>query len=65
MPGGIDGFELISQARALRHGLKTLATSGYANVHRRGCNRPEVPLLLKPYRRSALAQSIRMALDRV
>jgi CheY-like chemotaxis protein len=65
MPGGIDGFELISQARALRHGLKALATSGYANVHRRECTGPEVPLLLKPYRRSALAQSIRMALDRV
>jgi signal transduction histidine kinase len=65
MPGGIDGFELISQARALRHGLKALATSGYANAHHRGCNRPEVPLLLKPYRRSALAQSIRLALGRV
>jgi signal transduction histidine kinase len=65
MPGGIDGFALIRQARALRHGLKALATSGYVNVHRRGCDRPEVPLLLKPYRRSALAQSIRMALDRV
>jgi hypothetical protein len=28
MPGGMNGFELISQARAVRGGLKALATSG-------------------------------------
>jgi signal transduction histidine kinase len=64
MPGGINGFELISEARAIRGGLRALVTSGYANVHRPGTNRPDVPLLLKPYRRGDLAQCIRMALDR-
>ncbi|HET7879760.1 MAG TPA: response regulator [Acetobacteraceae bacterium] len=63
MPGGINGFELISRARAIRHDLKALVTSGYANVHRPGSNRPDVPLILKPYRRGDLAQSIRTALD--
>ena len=65
MPGGINGFELINRARDIRDGLKALVTSGYANVHRPGANRPDVPLLLKPYRRSDLAHCIRMALDRV
>ena len=65
MPGGINGFELINQARDIRDGLKALVTSGYANVHRPGADRPDVPLLLKPYRRSDLAHCIRMALDRV
>ena len=64
MPGGMNGFELISQARDIRAGLKALVTSGYANVHRPGADRPDVPLLLKPYRRADLAQCIRMALDR-
>ena len=64
MPGGMNGFELISKARAIRGGLKALVTSGYANVHRPGADRPDVPLLLKPYRRGDLAQCIRMALDR-
>jgi signal transduction histidine kinase len=63
MPGGINGFELISQARAIRNDLKVLVTSGYANVHRPGSNRPAVPLILKPYRRGDLARSIRTALD--
>ncbi|HME19786.1 MAG TPA: response regulator [Acetobacteraceae bacterium] len=64
MPGGMNGFELINQARAIRIGLKALVTSGYANMHRPGSDRPDVPLLLKPYRRGDLAQCIRMALDR-
>ena len=64
MPGGMNGFELISKARAIRSELKALVTSGYANVHRPGADRPDVPLLLKPYRRGDLAQCIRMALDR-
>jgi signal transduction histidine kinase len=64
MPGGMNGFELVSTARTIRGDLKVLMTSGYANVHRPGSNRPEVPLLLKPYRQGDLARSIRMALDR-
>jgi signal transduction histidine kinase len=65
MPGGMNGFELVDKARGVRDGLKALVTSGYANVHRPGTNRPDVPLLLKPYRRSDLAHCIRRALDHV
>jgi CheY-like chemotaxis protein len=63
MPGGMNGFELISKARAMRDDIRALVTSGYANVYRPGSNRPNVPLLLKPYRRGDLAQCIRAALD--
>ena len=63
MPGGMNGFELISKARAVRANLKALATSGYANVHRPGSARPDVPLLLKPYHLADLAKCVRMALD--
>jgi signal transduction histidine kinase len=65
MPGGMNGFQLISEARGIRDGLRALVTSGYANIHRPGTDRPDVPLLLKPYRRSDLAHCIRMALDHV
>ncbi len=63
MPGGMNGFDLITKARGVRRGLKALVTSGYANVHRPGTDRPDVPLLLKPYRRADLAKCIRRALD--
>ena len=63
MPGGMNGFELVTKAKDIRADLKVLMTSGYANVHRPGSNRPDVPLLLKPYRYVDLARSIRMALD--
>jgi signal transduction histidine kinase len=63
MPGGMSGFDLIGKARGVRRELKALVTSGYANVHRPGTDRPEVPLLLKPYRRVDLAKSIRGTLD--
>jgi signal transduction histidine kinase len=63
MPGGMSGFDLINHARAVRAELKALLTSGYANVHRPGAERPNVPLLLKPYRRADLAKCIRMALE--
>jgi signal transduction histidine kinase len=63
MPGGMNGFELINQARAMRGELRALAASGYANIHRPGAERPNVPLLLKPYHLGDLAKCIRMALD--
>ncbi|HET6235819.1 MAG TPA: response regulator [Acetobacteraceae bacterium] len=64
MPGGMNGFELIDQARVIRGRLRALVTSGYANIHRPGTERPDVPLLLKPYHLGDLAKCIRMALDR-
>ncbi len=63
MPGGMNGFDLINKARAIKGGLKALVASGYAHVHRSGSNRPNVPLLLKPYRRDDLAKCIRQAID--
>ena len=63
MPGGMNGFDLIRMACNVRAGLKALVTSGYANVHRPGSDRPDVPMLLKPYRRADLATCIRRALD--
>jgi signal transduction histidine kinase len=64
LPLGMNGFELVHKARAMRSGLRALMTSGYANIQRPGTERPDVPLLLKPYRRDELAQRIRLALDR-
>ena len=52
-----------NKARVVRSKLKALATSGYANIHRPGAERPDVPLLLKPYHLGDLAKCIRMALD--
>ena len=65
MPGGMNGFELVHEARTVRSGLKALVTSGYVSVQRAGTDRANVPLLLKPYHRSDLAQRIRTELDRV
>jgi signal transduction histidine kinase len=64
LPDGMNGFELVHKARTMRNGLRALMTSGYANIHRPGSDRPDVPLLLKPYRRDELAERIRLALDR-
>jgi len=63
LPDGMNGFELVHEARTLRTGLRALMTSGYANANRPGSERPEVPVLLKPYRRNELAERIRLALD--
>jgi signal transduction histidine kinase len=65
MPGGMSGFDLISKGRDVNGGLKVLVTSGYADLHRPGTDRPDVPLLLKPYRRADLARHIRRVLDQV
>ena len=64
MPG-MSGRHLADEAKRLRPGLKVLFTSGYpedAIVHQ-GRLDPGVQLLSKPYRRAALARSIRAALD--
>ena len=63
LPDGMNGFELVHQARALHTGLRALMTSGYANANRPVSERLDVPVLLKPYRRTELAERIRLALD--
>jgi two-component system NtrC family sensor kinase len=60
MPGGMNGVELVAEARRLRPGLRVLLTSGYsASVNARQLP-PDVPLLAKPYRRDDLAAKLRL-----
>ena len=65
MPNGINGQELLRQARALRPGLRAMFTSGYSEQFLKDRNSAEadVPLLNKPYRRHALADAVRGVLD--
>jgi CheY-like chemotaxis protein len=65
MPNGMDGQELLRQARALRPGLKALFTSGYSEqfIRGRGPTEAGVALLSKPYRTQKLAEAVRGALD--
>ncbi|MBI3710686.1 MAG: response regulator [Proteobacteria bacterium] len=65
LPGGMNGRQLVEQARKLRPMLKVLFTSGYtedAIVHQ-GRLDPGVVLLSKPYRKQDLARKIRAVLD--
>jgi len=65
MPGNMNGYELAQQATARRPGLKVLLTSGYTAraVVNNGLARFSAHLLSKPYRKSDLAQRIRLVLD--
>jgi CheY-like chemotaxis protein len=60
MPGGINGIELASLARAQRPGLKVLYTSGYpgAGIVDGAQVDIEGSLLIKPYRKLELAAAI-------
>jgi PAS domain S-box-containing protein len=64
MPGSMNGRQLVDEALKRRPSLKTLYTSGYtenAIVHH-GRLDSGVLLLAKPYRKSDLAQMLRIAL---
>jgi CheY-like chemotaxis protein len=64
MPGIMNGRQLVDEALRRRPSLKTLYTSGYtenAIVHH-GRLDSGVLLLAKPYRKSALARMLRLAL---
>jgi CheY-like chemotaxis protein len=65
MPNGINGQELVRQARALRPDLKALFASGYSEQFLKGRGPAEeaVPLLNKPYRTRTLAEAVRNVLD--
>jgi PAS domain S-box-containing protein len=65
MPGGMDGPELVVEARRLRPDLRVLYTSGYtenSGMRRRRLG-PGDELLSKPYRRDDLAARLRKVLD--
>lgn len=65
MPGGMNGYELAQQATLQRPSLKVLLTSGFTSetIAQNGLEKFSVHLLRKPYRRTDLAQRIRLVLD--
>lgn len=64
MPGGMNGGELARAARALRPGIGTLLTSGYAPPEQVRRGRIEgATWLPKPYRTGELATAVRKVLD--
>jgi signal transduction histidine kinase/CheY-like chemotaxis protein len=65
MPGGMNGVELVREARRKRPGLKALLTSGYTAGH--VSHHPEaeaagLALLSKPYQHADLARAVREAI---
>jgi PAS domain S-box-containing protein len=65
MPGGMTGRQLADKAASLQPGTKVLYTSGYSEsaiVHH-GRLDQGVRLLSKPYRKSDLANMVRLAFD--
>ena len=65
MPGGINGYELAQQATTKKPKLKVLLTSGFTSktIAHNGLARYARHLLSKPYRKTELAQHIRLILD--
>jgi signal transduction histidine kinase/CheY-like chemotaxis protein len=67
MPGGMNGVELVREARRLSPELKALLTSGYTAGHVKGESEAEatdLALLSKPYQQADLARAIQEALGR-
>lgn len=62
LPGGINGAELAAAARLRQPDLKVLFTTGYAGTTLDGMTGGG-EILLKPYRRDALAQRLRRILS--
>jgi signal transduction histidine kinase len=65
LPGRIGGRELATEGRKIRPGLRVLFTSGYTqdSVVHHGRLDNGVSLLSKPYKKEALARTIRGLLD--
>ena len=65
MAGGMSGFDLATEARKRRPGLKVLFTSGFAkpSAEDESGDGWARPLLNKPYRIHELAQTVRRVLD--
>ena len=67
MPGGMNGVELVAEARRARPRLRALLTSGYTAGHgpgERGAAAADLALLSKPYQQADLARAIREAIGR-
>jgi CheY-like chemotaxis protein len=64
MPGGMNGLELVEQARALRKGLPVLVTTGYMDELPQGGRGGGLEILAKPYRQEDLLERVRKALEK-
>jgi CheY-like chemotaxis protein len=62
MPGGLDGRELATRARAQRPDLPILLASGYAELADSPAKTEPFEIMTKPYTKQMLAQRVRAAL---
>lgn len=65
MPGGINGYQLAQQATEIKPDLKILLTSGFTTetIIQKHLSHFATNILSKPYRKSELANRIRLVLD--
>ena len=64
MPGGMTGMQLAEEATRMRHGLKVLLTSGFAEASLNAARATAgIPLISKPYRKQDLAKKVRDVLN--
>jgi CheY-like chemotaxis protein len=64
MPGGADGFELANIAATRWPEMKVILTSGFPRSRfHEALGARSLPLLVKPYRKEALARMVRAVLD--
>lgn len=63
MPHGMSGFDLGTEAKRLRPGIRVLFTSGFPGTSFPPDIAGGIPLLSKPYRKQELARAIRNALE--
>jgi CheY-like chemotaxis protein len=64
MPGGMNGLDLVEQARTLHPGLPVLVTTGYMDELPQGGRSGGLNILAKPYRQESLLERVRVALER-
>ncbi|MFN3239734.1 MAG: ATP-binding protein, partial [Pseudomonadales bacterium] len=62
MPGGISGFDLVDILHELRPTIPIVLCTGYAGAPGREAH-PDVPVLNKPFRTEALAQTLSEAIQ--
>jgi len=65
MPGGMNGIDLVNEARTYSPGVRALYTSGYTeNAFPDYQLKVEEEIISKPYQKAALAKKIRYVLDK-
>lgn len=62
MPGGMNGLDLVKQARELRPALPVLVTTGYMDELPQGGRSGGLTILAKPYRQDDLLERVNKAL---